>query len=142
MTQVDFYVLETPDRGDRFQLSCRLAEKAWSQGHRVLVHCASAEDAQRMDRLLWVFRDHSFVPHGRLGQVDPAITPVLIAPLGESGDEHDVLINLAPEVPTFFSRFERVVEPVDADLAARTASRERFKFYRDRGYQPTAHKLD
>jgi len=42
----------------------------------------------------------------------------------------------------FFSRFDRVVEPVDADQAARAASRERFKFYRDRGYQPTAHKLD
>jgi DNA polymerase-3 subunit chi len=142
MTQVDFYVLETPDRGDRFQLSCRLAEKAWSQGHRILVHCASAEDAQRMDRLLWVFRDHSFVPHGRVGQVDPGLTPVLIAQPGQSADEHDVLINLAPEVPLFFSRFDRVAEPVDADPPARAASRERFKFYRDRGYQPNVHKLD
>lgn len=142
MTQVDFYVLETADRGDRFQLCCRLAEKAWSHGHRILVHCASAEDAERMDRLLWVFRDQSFVPHGRVGQVDPDLTPVLIAQPGQSADEHDVLINLAAEVPVFFSRFDRVVEPVDADQAARAASRERFKFYRDRGYQPTAHKLD
>jgi DNA polymerase-3 subunit chi len=142
MTQVDFYVLESLGRGDRFELCCRLVEKAWGQGHRILVHCASAEEAQRMDRLLWVFRDQGFVPHGRLGQVDPALNPVLIAPTGESGDEHDVLINLAPEVPAFFSRFERVAEPVDADPAARAASRERFKFYRDRGYQPTAHKLD
>jgi len=28
MTQVDFYVLETPGHGDRLQLCCRLAEKA------------------------------------------------------------------------------------------------------------------
>jgi DNA polymerase-3 subunit chi len=141
MTQVDFYVLETPGHGDRLQLCCRLAEKAWSQGHRILVHCASAEEAQRLDRLLWVFRDQSFVPHGRLGEVDPGLTPVLIAHAGESGDEHDVLINLAPDVPVFFSRFERVAEPVDADPPARAASRERFRFYRDRGYEPTVHRL-
>lgn len=142
MTRVDFYVPTTPGRGDRFGLACRLAEKAWGQGHRVLVHCASAEDAQRMDRLLWVFRDQSFVPHGRLGQVDAALTPVLIAPPGEAGDEHDVLINLAPDVPLFFSRFDRVVEPVEADQAARDASRSRYTFYRDRGYQPTTHRLE
>ena len=142
MTQVDFYVLESPGRGDRFQVCCRVIEKAWSQGRRVLVHCASATEAKEMDRLLWVFRDQSFVPHGLLGATDPALTPVLIAHGGEAGDEHDVLVNLAPEVPVFFSRFERVAEPVDADPAARAASRARFKFYRDRGYQPTAHKLD
>jgi DNA polymerase-3 subunit chi len=142
MTQVDFYVLESPARGDRFKLCCRLAETAWGQGRRILVHCASAEEAQQVDRLLWVFHDQSFVPHGRLGQADPALTPVLIAHSGESGDEHDVLINLAPEVPLFFSRFDRVAEPVDADPPARAASRERFKFYRDRGYQPNVHKLD
>ncbi len=142
MTQVDFYVLESPQRGDRFQFCCRLVEKAWSQGRRVLVHCASADEARDMDRLLWVFREQGFVPHGLLGATDPALTPVLIAHGGEAGDEHDVLVNLAPEVPVCFSRFERVAEPVDADPAARAASRERFKFYRDRGYQPTAHHLD
>ena len=142
MTQVDFYVLETPERGDRFQFCCRLVEKAWGQGHRILVHCASAEEAQRLDRLLWVFRDQSFVPHGRLGEVDPGLTPVLIAHAGECDDEHDVLINLAPDVPVFFSRFERVAEPVDADPPARAASRERFRYYRDRGYEPTVHRLD
>jgi len=66
---------------------------------------------------------------------------VLIAHAGESGDEHDVLINLAPDVPVFFSRFERVAEPVDAEPPARAASRERFRFYRDRGYEPTVHRL-
>jgi DNA polymerase-3 subunit chi len=142
MTQVDFYVLETPSQGDRFQLCCRLVEKAWDNGHRILVHCASTDEAQRMDHLLWVFRDQSFVAHGRLGEVDATVTPVLIAHGDGGGDEHDVLVNLAPEVPAFFSRFERVAEPVDTDPAARAASRERFKFYRDRGYQPTVHRLD
>ena len=142
MTQVDFYVLGPASDDSRQSLACRIAEKAWSHGHRVLVHCASAEEARQIDRLLWTFRDQSFLPHGLLGEADAALNPVLVAHGGEAGEEHDVLVNLAPEVPLCFSRFERVAEPVDGDATARAASRERFKFYRDRGYQPTVHRLD
>jgi DNA polymerase-3 subunit chi len=42
----------------------------------------------------------------------------------------------------FFGRFERVAEPVDGDPAARAASRERYKLYRDRGYSPAKHDVD
>jgi DNA polymerase-3 subunit chi len=141
MTQVDFYVLEPTGGGSRQTLACRIAEKAWSQGHRVLVHCASAEEARQVDRLLWTFRDQSFVPHGLLGEADVALNPVLVTHGGEAGEEHDVLVNLAPATPVCFSRFARVAEPVDNDPEARAASRERFKFYRDRGYQPTTHNV-
>jgi DNA polymerase-3 subunit chi len=141
MTQVDFYVLEPAAGGSRHALACRIVEKAWSQGHRVLVHCASAEEARQVDRLLWTHRDQSFVPHGLLGAADPALNPVLVAHGGEAGEEHDVLVNLAPAAPVCFSRFTRVAEPVDNDPEARAAGRERFKFYRDRGYQPTTHPI-
>lgn len=93
-----------------------------------------------MDRLLWTFRDQSFLPHGRLGKIDPHTTPVLVSAADDPGEEHDVLINLAPQVPTFFGRFARVAECVDHEKAARAASRARFKFYRDRGYD--IHTVD
>ncbi len=83
------------------------------------MHCGSAEEARDVDRLLWVFRDQSFVPHGLLGCVDPALNPILVGHGTDIGEEHDVLINLAPEVPVFFGRFERVAEPVDGDPAPR-----------------------
>ena len=53
----------------------------------------------------------------------------------------DLLINLAAEVPTFFSRFERVAEVVDTDAARRNQARERFRFYRDRGYAVETHNM-
>ena len=52
-----------------------------------------------------------------------------------------VMINLGLDVPEFFSRFERVLEIVDADPSARSKSRERYKFYRDRGYELATHNL-
>lgn len=94
-----------------------------------------------MDRMLWTFNDQSFVPHARLGEGDPAINPILIGDGANAHEEHDVLVNLATEVPTFFSRFQRLAECVDNDEAIRNASRERYRFYRDRGYPLEMHEI-
>lgn len=141
MTRIDFYTLEPDSPGDRYLLVCRLAERVRADGLRVLVHCPDPESARHLDRLLWTYRQDSFLPHGIVGQrdLDLKLTPVLIGRDGTPETEDQVLVNLAPEVPTFFSRFERVCEPVDQDPAVRAAARERFRFYRDRGY-PLEHR--
>ena len=141
MTRIDFYILAERARDNRYSLACRLADKAYQQGHRVLIHTASEEEARHMDRLLWTFRQGSFVPHGRIGDADTQNTPVLITAAADAPEEHDLLINLHPDVPTFFGRFERLIEPVDRDEAARNASRQRFRFYRDRGYPLQSHDI-
>ena len=67
MTRVDFYVLPDTADGARLEFACRIAEKAYTQAHRVYVHAASAAEAARLDELLWTFRDTSFVPHALAG---------------------------------------------------------------------------
>jgi DNA polymerase-3 subunit chi len=52
-----------------------------------------------------------------------------------------LLINLAADVPDFFSRYERVAEIVDGNAERRAQSRERYRFYRDRGYQLNSHQV-
>ena len=52
-----------------------------------------------------------------------------------------VLINLHDAAPPFFSRFERLAEIVGADEAGTAAARERFRFYRERGYELRTHNL-
>lgn len=140
MTRVDFYVLKPGCRGNRFTLAARLAEKAWHHGHRVLIAVPDEEQQRHMNRLLWTLRDTSFVPHGLLREADPVLNPVLIT-LDDAGDEQDVLINLQPQIPEFFSRFERVAECVDHDEPLRQASRERYRFYRERGYPLHTHEV-
>ena len=55
---------------------------------------------------------------------------------------HDqVLLNLRDEWPQFFSRFQRLVEIVSLDEEDRRLARERYKFYRDRGYEIQKHDL-
>ncbi|EGW55831.1 DNA polymerase III subunit chi [Candidatus Endoriftia persephonae] len=142
MTQVDFYILDDKARINRYSLACRLTEKIYHQGRRVFIHTVSADEARHMERLLWTFRQGSFIPHGLLGSADATTTPVIIGSSGDAGEEQDVLINLAPEVPNFFSRFSRVAELIDREPEVKRSGRERFRFYRNRGYPMNTHNID
>ena len=141
MTQVDFYVLDDRAMGNRFTLACRLSEKIYHQGRRIFIHTDSEEESRHMNRLLWTFRQGSFIPHGMAKECDPLTTPIIISHDKESGEEKDVLINLASGVPSFFSRFERVAEIVDKEPQVVTSGRERFRFYRDRCYPLNKHDI-
>ena len=142
MTQIDFYVLKPGTRGDRFAYSCRLAEHIHtSRKLRILIHCPDQRQARDLDRLLWTYRDESFLPHGLVGETDPALTPILISADGQPEQEDQVLINLGTEVPEFFSRFERLCEPLDHDPAIRDAGRKRYAYYRDCGYPLKHHEV-
>ena len=71
----------------------------------------------------------------------PPRRPIVIGGSLDDAAHHDVLLNLGDELPPAFSRFEQLVEIVGTDEAERGPARERFKFYRDRGYAIAAHDL-
>jgi DNA polymerase-3 subunit chi len=141
MTQVDFYVLDDDADGDRYQMACRIAERARRAGRRVLIHSRIAAESSHLDGLLWTLWESSFIPHGLLGRDDPRCNPIMIGDASDDDTEHDVLINLASEVPTFFARFERLIECVDHDGRTKAASRERFRYYREHGYPLNTHTI-
>lgn len=141
MTKVDFYILKDNSTLNRETLACRLTEKAYQQQHHIYVHTDSQQDAQRLDDLMWTFNQGSFLPHEIIVADTSSATPIKIG-FGETTlDEYDVLINLGNEIPKHFSRFTRVAELVDADEQARNQARERFRFYRDRGYPLDSHDI-
>lgn len=142
MTRVDFYISPNVAPTTRQQLACRIAEKAYLKQHQVYLHVPSAEVATQLDTLLWIFRAGSFIPHAQLQDPHAKDCPVVIG-YGEPPSEvHDVLINLADEVPGFFSRFSRVAEIISGDDPTRSKGRERYKFYRERGYPLESHELN
>jgi DNA polymerase-3 subunit chi len=61
--------------------------------------------------------------------------PVVINHDGEKFPDHELLISLHKQTVNFFSRFERVIEIVSMDEEDSRLGRERFKFYKDRGYE-------
>jgi DNA polymerase-3 subunit chi len=142
MTRIDFYISNNNNDDARARLACRVAEKAYQTKHSVYVHVDDKEQAEQLDQLLWTFRDRSFVPHCLSGDPHCGEAAVIIG-YGDTpaAGSPEVLINISNEVPGFFSRYERVAEIVGGDENYRQKARERFKFYRERGYPLETHEL-
>jgi DNA polymerase-3 subunit chi len=141
MTKVDFYLLGS-DGDSRERIACRLAEKAWRLGNRVYLLAPDKAAAHALDDLLWTFSQGSFVPHAVCANDgDAEAHPVLIGHNEPPAALHDVLISLAPEVPAWFGRFTRIAELVGAAEDDKVRGRERFRFYRERGYPLETHNL-
>ena len=68
-------------------------------------------------------------------------TPIWIGHSLEHAGPAEVLVNLHAAPPPYFSRFERLAEIVGADADAAAAGRERWKFYKARGYELRQHNL-
>ncbi|WP_339650228.1 DNA polymerase III subunit chi [Halopseudomonas pelagia] len=139
MTRIDFYLLTSSAPQTRLDYACRLAHKAWSKGHQVYLHCADEQQAQTLDELLWSFRADAFLPHASTTEQPNA---KVVCGYGEdAGEHHDLLINLADQSPAFFSQFNRLAEIVIELDPVRVPARERFRFYRERGYPLQTHQL-
>ena len=110
MTRVDFYVMDDPDVRQHGDLVCRLAEKAWRAGHAVYVRCGDRDDVERLDSLMWTFKDTAFVPHAPVDDGAAESAPITLGHGDTAPPTHDVLINLGADVPAFFSRFDRVMD--------------------------------
>ncbi len=140
MTRIDFYLLPDNTIEQQNLFACRLAQKASKQGLRGYIYTASEEHSKILDDLLWSFSSTSFVPHTM--DADEAINnPIYINHSGDPLDIHGVLINLTPKTPDCFTRFERFAELLNQNDAVKQAGRERFKFYKNRGYPLQTHKL-
>lgn len=142
MTQVDFYVLEQPGVPAQHQVVCKVADKAYRSGHRVYVYAEDSQQVRDIDQLLWTFSQGSFTPHEIFdGKTGDQTSPILIGDIEAPDTWHEVLISLSDQVPPFFSRFERVIEIVGGDEQQKKNARERFRFYRDRGYALESHQV-
>ncbi len=140
MARVDFYVLDQAGEPARQLFACRLAEKAWRMNNTVHIETGNPADAERLDELLWTFRDGSFVPHHIVGDGGRE-SPVTIGCQSKAVDGKDLLINLSSDIPGIAASFPRIAELVTADEDSRQSSRRRFVTYRDDGHTIETHKL-
>ena len=139
MTRVDFYIL--PDGNPPERYACKVANKARQQGHDIYIHTDNKENANRMDDLLWTYKDISFLPHSL---VDSAELDTVNVSIGWSGHEPppaQVLINLGNSIPEFVGNYERVVEMVAADPTMKNQARERYRQYRESGFELHNHQI-
>jgi len=135
LTQIDFYT----HVAQPLKLAARIIAKAYRTHGTVRVLTPDPATTQALDRLLWMDPPLSFLPHCRMDSAVAGETPIWIDERLEHSGPAAVLVNLHPEPPPFFSRFERLAELVPADEAHVMAGRARFRFYRERGYEMRRH---
>jgi DNA polymerase-3 subunit chi len=140
MTEIHFYT----GLSDKVGYACKLVTKAVQRGKRVVVFSRNSQCLKRFDQALWCAEPLSFVPHVMQDHPLAAETPVLLAATPPAEAEplphHEVLVNLDQELPKFFSRFDYLMELVEQDEQDSQAARDRWKFYKQRGYTIEHHE--
>lgn len=131
MTKVDFYTGST----DKLRTACQLSHKAMQNSLKTVISLPDTASLEALDRLLWQYPDTAFIPHCRCDAADAESTPVLLSLNDEKFPHHDLLISLHNVAMPFFSRFDRLIEIIGTDAEDSQLGRERYKFYRDRGYE-------
>lgn len=139
--KIDFYILESATTAQKAWLyACQLIEKAHAEQKQVFVHTTSKEDATRIDDLLWTYKEDTFIPHNLYQAADDFPPPIQIG-FGENPKQKDTLINLSREIPGFYQQFNHVIEIVFSDPLVQQLARERYKQYRDQGFEINTYKI-
>jgi DNA polymerase III subunit chi len=137
VTQIDFYT----HVNDKLHTVCQLVAKAYERKLKVLVFTPDSGTSTKLDNMLWTANAIGFLPHAVASSEIAVESPIIIDHRGEDLVHDDVLVNLRNEWPPFFSRFQRLIEVVGLEENDRLAARERYSFYRDRGYPIKSHNL-
>lgn len=139
MTQIDFYILPDDQQVDPLHYTCRLIEKVYGLGHGIYLYCSGQAQQQQIDDMLWQLDPTSFIPHSSADLNDGS--PIILG-IDNPPDHHgEVMVNLAGDIPNFFSRFRRVAEIVPGNPQNRTKSRQNYRFYQERGYPLKTHTI-
>ncbi len=136
---VSFYLLNDA-QANREAFACRLCQRALQEGLPLFVWFESQDAMERFDQLLWTFQASSFVPH----EIDDPKAPIclgLSVPEAIFKSEQKVgCLNLTNQAADA-TQFDRVLEIIEANDAAKAAGRERFKGYKQQGITPTTHQI-
>lgn len=131
MTKIRFYT----DVTDQVALMQHLVSQALSRQRQVTIYVPDRERAVQLSEGLWQQSADSFFPNALADAAHAVLTPVQLAWQPEQIRQDDLLFNCQATLPKFFSRYRHVFELIGTDEAEKAAGRQRWAFYRDRGYE-------
>lgn len=139
--RADFYLIAKPRFLEQpLLLVCELARRALAAGQATLILARDDAQAEALDQLLWEFDEDTWLPHQIAGRdEDDDITPILIVTPGTDTADRPLVINLRDAIAP--GQYQRVLEVVPADPAAREPLRARWRAYQERGFTLNKHDM-
>lgn len=133
-TKIYFIVLNSPQKQ---KIVCDLVEKCYLEKKRVVINVKDQEEGERFDKLLWNWKQSSFVPHIYLNILRTSqLEPVLLTSQIESNPDYKILVVVEPVSTEIIKNFSIVIDFAEKYDATRlNQSRERYKSYRDGGFK-------
>lgn len=106
------------------------------QGVKLYLHTDDQHTALYWDEKLWQQDPEQFLPHNLVGEGPKHGTAIEIGhPRTKPSWNRQIVINLAKDKTNFAGSFTQVVDFVPNDEKAKQTARERYKIYRQAGYQ-------
>ncbi len=131
MTRIYFYF----NVANKREVISDLVLSALIKRRQVTIFTEDQNAASNVSANLWQNKQESFLPNVLANHTLAAQTPVVVHWQESQLFQDDMLINLTAIEPSFFSRFTQLIELVSGDEQDKTVARQRYKFYRDRGYE-------
>ena len=142
MPEIDFYILSTTSKQDRYQFVCKLAEKIFRQKQKAFFLTPSIEDSENLDDLLWSFRPTSFIPHQIIQNNTHSLFDQLLISNRDIPDNWSgILVNLTQQLTPNIEKLTRIIEIIDNNEVCLTKGRQRYRHYKKMNLSPDTHKI-
>ena len=113
---------------------CKLVEKGFKQKIQpIYIQTKNQQQAIQLDKLLWTFKQDSFIPHTIVGNSGLDSTPVQIGWNENQFHTAAAIVNLSEEIPISYLESKKIHEIIDDDEVKRNKARERWKNYKSEG---------
>ena len=120
-------------------------EKVIAVKHPMVIRCKNQSHCEEVSYSIHNFSKKDFLPCAEFYDERADLFPIILSTVSEVplwADDIVVLLNLNTQIETTFSSYCRVIEIVDQTELNRQKGRERYKYYKERGYEIFGHRVD
>lgn len=129
MSELRFYHLQNQSLE---QALPALLSKAYSNGHKIVVRCASEQSVAKLNDLLWTYHPDSFLPHGSAKDGHADKQPIWVTAGNDNPNDADVVILTEGAIEEDFSGYNLSCQIFDGrDDSAVQNARALWKEHKD-----------
>ena len=147
MPQATFYIIEPSSpqakRPGFLRYLIFLVSHFSRQGAKIYLNCENKHEAELLAEYFWQVDTEQFLAHNLVGEGPKYGTHIEIGYQDVNPSwNRQLVINLANNKTTFANKFAEVVDFVACEEKAKQLARERYKIYRQAGYQLQTIEID